>query len=123
MKRPPIQPRSRLAHEAAKWAGDQGCFAEYNRALFRAFFEHGKNIGDLRILKELAADLQLDPKSLHAAIENGDYTEMVFSDKQKGEKIGVRAVPAFAANNMLLAAGVQSAERLRQLMSLAAKKM
>jgi predicted DsbA family dithiol-disulfide isomerase len=26
LKRPPIQPRSRLAHAAAKWADEQGCF-------------------------------------------------------------------------------------------------
>ncbi len=40
MKLPPVQPRSRLAHEAAQWAREQGRFDDYNAAVFRAFFEH-----------------------------------------------------------------------------------
>jgi predicted DsbA family dithiol-disulfide isomerase len=117
LKRPPVQPRSRLAHEAAKWAGKNGRFEEYNIALFRAFFEYGKNIGDTEILKGLAADLDLDTESLDAALKNGDYTAMVLADAQEARQVGVRAVPAFVANGRVLAAGVQTAERLRELLS------
>ena len=117
LTRPPIQPRSRLAHEAAKWAGKHGRFEEYNIALFRALFEHGKNIGDLGILKGLAADLDLDEESLDAALKNGDYTAMVLADVHEARQVGVRAVPAFVANGKVLAAGVQTAGRLRELLS------
>jgi predicted DsbA family dithiol-disulfide isomerase len=61
MKRPPVQPRSRLAHEAAKWADKHGRFEEYHLALFRAFFEFGKDIGNIEILKELASDVNIRP--------------------------------------------------------------
>ena len=77
LKRPPIQPRSRLAHEAAKWADGQGYFEEYHLALFRGFFEHGKDIGDIEILKGLAADLKLDAESLHISLKNGGYTAWI----------------------------------------------
>ena len=117
MKRPSIQPRSRLAHEAAKWAGKQGRPEEYNLALFRAFFEHGKNIGDIEILRGLASDLKLDAKSLHTSLENGVYTAMVLADEHEARQVGVRAVPAFVANGKVLAVGVQSAERLYELLS------
>ena len=117
LHRPPIQPRSRLAHEAAKWAESLGRFEEYNVALFRAFFEHGKDIGDIEVLKRLASDLKLDAKALQISLNNGDYTAGVLADKLEARKIGVRAVPAFTANGKLLAAGVQSAERLHQLLS------
>ena len=50
MTKPPIQPRSRLAHEAAKWSGSKGRLAEYNLALFRAFFQFGRDIGDSLVL-------------------------------------------------------------------------
>jgi len=117
LNRPPIQPRSRLAHEAAKWAEKQGCFEEYNLALFRAFFEYGKDIGDIEILKKLASDLKLDAKSLHISLKNSDYTAMVLADEHEARQVGVRAVPAFVANGKVLAAGVQSTERLHQLLS------
>jgi predicted DsbA family dithiol-disulfide isomerase len=116
LKKPPIQPRSRLAHEAAKWAEGQGCFEEYHLALFHAFFEYGKDIGDIEILKGLAADLKLDAKSLYTALENGDYTEMVLDDQNKSVQAGVRAVPAFVVNGKVEAAGVQTAGRLHEIL-------
>lgn len=117
LKRPPIQPRSRLAHEAAKWAEKHNAFEEYNLALFRAFFEHGKDIGDIKILTELAADLKLDAKSLHASLKNNDYTALVLADEDEAKRVGVRAVPAFVVNGMVQAAGVQSSQRLNELVS------
>jgi predicted DsbA family dithiol-disulfide isomerase len=116
LKKPPIQPRSRLAHEAAKCAGEQGCFDEYHLGLFRAFFEHGKDIGDIGILKGLAADLKLDAGSLQNVLQNGDYTEMVLADQKESVQAGVRAVPAFAVNGRVEAAGVQTAERLHEIL-------
>ena len=117
LKRPPIQPRSRLAHEAAKWAAKHCRFEEYNLALFRAFFEHGKDIGAIEILKGLAADLKLDAKSLHISLEKSEYTAMVLADGDEARQVGVRAVPAFVVNGKVQAAGVQSAERLHELLS------
>jgi predicted DsbA family dithiol-disulfide isomerase len=57
IKLPPVQPRSRRAHEAAHWAKDQGRFSEYNEALFRAFFERGEDISNIDILTRLASDV------------------------------------------------------------------
>ena len=116
LTRPPIQPRSRLAHEAAKWADGQGCFDEYHLALFRAFFEHGKDIGDIEILKGLAADLNHDVKSLQISLKNGDYTEIVLVDQHEAAQVGVRAVPAFVVNGKVEAAGVQTAKRLHEIL-------
>ena len=114
LKRPPVQPRSRLAHEAAKWADSQGHFEEYHLALFRAFFEHGKDIGEIEILKQLAVDLKLDAESLQISLKNGDYTAMVLADEHEAGQVGVRAVPAFVVNGKVQAAGVQTAERLHE---------
>ncbi len=38
IKLPPVQPRARLAHEAAHWARTLGKFEEMNVEIFRAFF-------------------------------------------------------------------------------------
>ena len=119
MKRPPVQPRSRLAHEAAKWAETYNRFEEYHLAVFRAFFEHGEDIGDIEILKGIASDLLLDADALHASLQNGDYTAMVLADEQESRQVGVRAVPAFVVNGRVLVAGVQSEERLRELLNYA----
>jgi len=117
LKRPPIQPRSRLAHEAAKWAAAQGSFEPYHIGLFRAFFQRGKDIGNIETLKGLAADLQLDANSLHVSLQNSDFTALVLADEEEARRVDVRAVPAFVINGKLQAAGVQTAERLQELVS------
>lgn len=117
LKKPPIQPRSRLAHEAAKWADKHGRFEAYNLALFRGFFEHGKDIGEIEILKGLAADLDLDAESLYTALQNNEFAALVLADENEAQKVGVRAVPAFVVNGKVQVAGVQSVERLHELLS------
>ena len=87
LKRPPIQPHSRLAHEAAQWAEKQGHFKEYHCAVFRVFFEHGKDIGDREILKELAVDLQLDARSLHISLINNEHTALILADEEKARRV------------------------------------
>ena len=89
MKLPPVQPRSRLAHEAAQWARDAGRFEAMNEALFRAFFERGEHIGEREVLIKLAADLGLDAEALRNALESGAYTASVLADEEAAEWIGV----------------------------------
>ena len=55
-------------------------------------------------------------------MQNGDYTAMVLADEDESRQVGVRAVPAFVVNGEVRAAGVQSAERLRELLSRPALK-
>lgn len=117
MKMPPLQPRSRLAHEAAKWAGSQERLADYNQALFRAFFQFGRDIGDQQVLMDLAAELELDPAALAQALESHQFKVKVLEDEEEAQRLGIRAVPSFVANDLVLASGVQTAERLRELLA------
>jgi len=112
---PPIQVRSRKAHEAAKWAAGQGFFAEYNEAIFRAFFQFGKDISDIDVLAGLCSETNQESYDLVTVLNNGDFTAQVVEDKEEAVKIGVRAVPAFAVDGRVLAAGVQTSSRLLEL--------
>lgn len=115
MKLPPLQPRSRLAHEAAHWARTHGRFDDYHEAIFRAFFERGENIGDIGVLNSLAADLGLDADSLRAALEKHEFEKSVLQDEQEAAGIGVSGVPAFVADRKAALSGVQSVESLQKL--------
>ena len=115
MKLPPLQPRSRLAHEAAHWARTQGRFDDYHAAIFRALFERGEDIGDIGVLTSLAADLGLDADSLRAALEKHEFEKSVLQDEQEAARIGVSGVPAFVADRTAAASGVQSVESLQKL--------
>lgn len=116
LKKPSIQPRSRLAHEAAKWAGSHDRLGAYNLALFRAFFEFGLDIGDKEVLMNLAEKLELDPQALAQALDYQQFTAKVVGDEEEARRLGIRAVPSFVSHGKILAAGVQTADRLKELL-------
>lgn len=115
MKLPPLQPRSRPAHEAAHWARTQGRFDDYHAAVFRAFFERGEDIGDVGVIASLAAGLGLDADSLRSALEKHESEKSVLQDEQEAARIGVSGVPAFVADRKAALSGVQSVENLQKL--------
>ncbi len=115
MKLPPLQPRSRLTHEAAHWARTQGRFDVYHAEIFRAFFERGEDIGDIDVLTSLAAELGLDSSSLGIALRNSEFEASVLEDERLAKELGVNAVPAFVANRKAALSGVQPVENLRKL--------
>ncbi len=117
MNLPPVQPRSRQAHEAAHWAREQGAFETYHAAVFRAFFERGENIGEIDVLVRLAADLGLDGSALEAALERRLFEKSVAADVQDAARFNVRAVPAFVMDEKVVLSGVQPVERLKSLIA------
>jgi predicted DsbA family dithiol-disulfide isomerase len=93
LRLPPVQPRSRKALEAAEYARGEGRFDEMHEALFRAFFEDGKDIGREEVLLEVGASVGLDREGLMVAIEEGRYTETVIADEELARRLGVSSVP------------------------------
>lgn len=94
LRLPPVQPRSRLAHEAAEYAREQDRHAEMNHALFQAFFEEGKDIGNADILLEIGEKAGLDRKELRDALQSGRYREAVLEDQRLAHELGLSGVPA-----------------------------
>ena len=50
MKRPALVPNTRKAHETTEFAKERGLLWEIHRALFHAYFEEERNIGDVDVL-------------------------------------------------------------------------
>ena len=93
LRLPPVQPRSRKALEAAEFAREKGLYDEMHTALFKAFFEDGRDIGDVEVILDVAAPVGLDLGELRAALAEGRYTEKVLADEELSRKLGVSSVP------------------------------
>lgn len=91
---PPVQPRSRLALEAAEFATAQGKFDDLHRALFRAFFEEGRDIGDLEILLEIGAAAGLAKGELRHALQSEQFRPPVLEDEALAATLQLHGVPA-----------------------------
>lgn len=115
MQLPPLQPRSRRAHEAAHWAHGEGRFDEYHTEVFRAFFERGEDIGNLDVLVSLADKIGLPGEPLRAALQRRTFEPAVLRDERDAHEMGLSGVPAFVADRRVATTGVQPVEHLRQL--------
>ena len=122
LRLPPVQPRSRLAHEVAAFAREHGGFAAMNDALFRAFFEHGEDIGSVDVLAEHAAVVGLDAAQFRRALGEGLHREQVLADEQLAQTLGISGVPAMAVRSAsapieqaAMIEGAQPYERVREV--------
>jgi predicted DsbA family dithiol-disulfide isomerase len=91
---PPVQPRSRKAFEATEYARDRGKADAMRHAIFAAFFEHGRDIGDLQVLGEIGESLDIHPSGLIRALERNVYTDRVIRDENEAAELGLSGVPA-----------------------------
>ena len=99
LRLPPVQPRSRTALEAAEFARAEGKFDEMHHALFRAFFEDGRDLADLEVLLEVGASVGLDRDRLRAALTEGRYTDKVLADERLAQEIGISGVPSMLVSS------------------------
>jgi predicted DsbA family dithiol-disulfide isomerase len=93
LRLPPMQPRSRKALEAAAYARREGKFGPMHRALFHAFFEEGRDIGEIKVLLEIAESAGLKREPLYRALEEGRETEEVLRDQELARNLRISAVP------------------------------
>jgi len=95
LKLPPVQPRSRKALEAAAWARDISpeAFDTMHAAIFRAFFEQGRDIGQTAVLLEIAHKAGLPQDALRQALEQGSHAAQVREDQQLARELGIGGVP------------------------------
>jgi predicted DsbA family dithiol-disulfide isomerase len=94
LRLPPVQPRSRKALEAAEFARSVGRFGAMNDALFRAFFQDGKDLADPDTLVGIGAQAGLDPEALRAALAEERFLPKVLADEEEARRLGLSGVPA-----------------------------
>ncbi len=98
---------SRLAIEAAEFARDAGRFDAFSRAVFRAYFGEGRDIGDAGVLRELAADVTLDPDALQEALTEGRYAGRREAAAAEARRLGFSGVPTFVFPQGQVVVGAQ----------------
>jgi predicted DsbA family dithiol-disulfide isomerase len=90
---PPVQTRTRLAHEAAAFARAHGAFGTVDRALFRAFFEEGLDINDVDVLSRIIEEAGLDADEWRQAHATRVFAEAVEADLALAARLGITSVP------------------------------
>jgi predicted DsbA family dithiol-disulfide isomerase len=109
---------SRLAQELAKWAEREDRGDEFNRAVFRAYFVQGTNIGKVPELLDLVRSLGLPEAEAERVLRERTFKEAVDLDWARSRELGIRAVPTFFLGRQSLV-GAQPYKKLIALMETA----
>ena len=107
MKRPALVPNTHKAHQATEFAKEHGLLWEVHRALFHAYFEEERNIGDINVLCDVAAGIGLDAAELRVALAEGRYAVEVEEQLAWARDVGVTGVPTVIFAGKFAVVGAQ----------------
>ena len=105
---------TRLAQELAKWAESEGKGDDFLGAVFKAYFEEGKNIGKIEELAALAASIGLPTDVARRVILERSFRQAVDGDWVRARALGITAVPTFLFDHKRVV-GFQPYEALSRL--------
>ena len=120
MRRSPRTPYTMYALEATEYAQQHGQFDSFHLAAYKAYWENGKDLGDMAVLRELALECGLDWQELSDNLESGYYRDTVVSQYQEAVDLGIRGIPAFLTGNQLFT-GAQPYEIFKLAMTRASE--
>ena len=87
------------------------------RALFEAYFTHGRNVADADTLVEVATGIGLDPDRARASLTDDVTLEAVEADEAAGRDLGITGVPAFVVQRELVIPGAQDVDTFVRILS------
>jgi len=103
-------PNTLDAHRMIHWAGIEDRQMAMSVALFKAYFEEGRDIGDRDVLADLADGLEMDAALVRRLLDSdADEAEILERDKQFRE-MGITSVPTFIVNGQHAVPGAQPPE-------------
>jgi len=88
-------PNTRRALAVAELARDEGQLHPFRHAVMAAHWEQARDIEDLDVLAELAADVGLDPDAARAAADAPEYLGRIAVIRKESQLIGVPGIPTF----------------------------
>jgi predicted DsbA family dithiol-disulfide isomerase len=108
-------PNTTDSHRLIRWAGTAGVQNTIVEALFSAYFEEGRDIGDPAILEWIAAQAGMDSDLVRELLSQDADRELVEREDAFARRMGIQGVPAFIFANKYLVSGAQDSDTLMQV--------
>ncbi len=105
-------PNTTDSHRLILWAGAAGIQNRIVEAIFSAYFEEGRDIGDPAVLEWIAAQAGLDGDLVRKLLAEGADIELVEREDALAHRMGIQGVPTFIFANKYLVSGAQEPETL-----------
>lgn len=98
---------SRPALQAAEFARAQGRFDPMHHELFRAYWDEGRDVSDLAVLRDVAARAGVDVAAMEAAVRSDRYGDYLDARRQEAQELMIDGIPAHVIADRYLVMGAQ----------------
>lgn len=105
-----------LAHQLLHFAKAEGKQSEMKERLMAAHFVEGRHVGHIDDLVALATEVGLDPETVRASLESGEYAAAVQADIDQAAAFGINGVPFFVIDGKYGLSGAQAPEAFTQVL-------
>lgn len=112
-------PNTLDAHRLVRHAETRGLGTPVAMALFRAYFEEGRDIGDRTVLLDVAEACGLSRRAVAADLATGADMVAVRTADHQARQLGIQAVPCFIFNRRYALSGAQEPASFLPLIDLA----
>ncbi|MEM9601085.1 MAG: DsbA family oxidoreductase, partial [Pseudomonadota bacterium] len=101
------RPNTLNAHRLVKWAQGQDAGERVAEALFKAYHEQGRDIGNQDVLIEIASDAGLDGDLVGELLARNDDKLAIQQEIMFFKGLGISGVPTFIYNGQFAVQGAQ----------------
>jgi predicted DsbA family dithiol-disulfide isomerase len=105
-------PNTLDSHRLIRWAELTGVQDDVVERLFAAYFENGQDIGDIRVLADIADLSGMEGAQIADRLESDQDTALVEREDKLAHEMGVTGVPAMIFANKVAASGAREPEVL-----------
>ncbi|WP_108263410.1 DsbA family oxidoreductase [Mangrovicoccus ximenensis] len=106
----PRVPNTLDAHRLILWAEVEGCQGPVVDALFHAYFQEGRDIGDRDVLCDIADAAGMDAAMMHRLLDSDADLKLIVERDAAFRGMGVTGVPTFLVDRKQAVPGAQPAD-------------
>lgn len=110
-----LMSNSSKAMQAGEFAKNHGRYDAFHEAVFKAFFTDCKDIGDSRVVLEIAQAVGLDTKILEKELTAGIYQPILEETTRQARKNMISSAPTFIIEGYGKIIGAEPIENFRSV--------
>ncbi len=108
-------PNTTLSHRLVALAPEEKKEAVVD-AIYTAYFQDGRDIGDLEVLVAIAAEVGLDAEAIRQQLGGDAGLDQVLADVQWARQAGISGVPFFVINDRYAFSGAQPPDAILRVL-------
>lgn len=117
-----LMSNSSKAMQAGEFAKQHGRYEAFHDAVFKAFFTDCKDIGDTKVILDIAERAELDTEQLERELAAGTYKTVLDETTLAAKKNMISSAPTFVIEGYGTVTGAEPIENFRKTLNKLAQK-